>query len=327
VQPDDEEAQLEEPLAAIRPPEPEAVLELDRKAFGLRLRRFGELRKLYSGALRTAMRRETEMSFEYVLRENRSLLELIDSDYTFVNEQLARHYDIPGVKGDEMRRVTLPKNSPRGGILTQGTMLLVTSNPTRTSPVKRGLYVLNNLLAMPAPPPPTSVPTLEESVEAILDHEPTVREALERHRSDPLCASCHARMDPIGLALENFDALGMWREAEQGQKIDASGQLLSGQEFQNLRDIKNILKNEYRLNFYRCVAEKMLTYALGRGLEYYDQYTVDRIVERLEAEQGQSSALVMAIIDSAPFQRQRRNSDVVDERQVKSEPDFQRSLE
>jgi hypothetical protein len=275
-------------------------------------RRFREIRDMFGGELRRAMRRETEMCFEHVVREDRSVLELVDSNYTFLNEQLARHYGIEGVNGREMRRVELPEGSPRGGVLTQGTLLVVTSNPTRTSPVKRGLYILNNILGTPAPPPPANVPPLEAAGAAISGHEPTVRELQEQHRRDPLCSSCHARMDPLGLALENFNAMGMWRDSEHERPIDASGTLLTGEEFQDIRDVKRIILNERRADFYRCVTEKLLTYALGRGLEYYDEHTVDQIVERLEREEGKFSALLLGVIESAPFQHRRRAEDLAD---------------
>ncbi len=257
--------------------------------------------------LAEAMRQETESCFDYVVREDRSLLELIDSDYTFLNERLAKHYGVDGVSGGEMRRVELAEDSPRGGVLTQGTLLVVTSNPTRTSPVKRGLFILDNILGTPPPPPPEDVPALEEAAAAIGDHAPTIRELQEQHRRDPLCHSCHARMDPLGLALENFNVLGVWRETDQEQPIDASGTLLTGEEFAGIRELKGILKDRRRLDFYRCLTEKLLTYALGRGLEYYDEHTVDEIVERLEREEGKFSVLVNGIVHSAPFQRQRRS--------------------
>lgn len=256
--------------------------------------------------LAESMRLETEMYFEHIMREDRSVLELIDSDYTFVDERLARHYGIEGVQGDKLRLVKLSPDSPRGGVLTQGTLLVVTSNPLRTSPVKRGLFILDNILGTPAPPPPENVPPLEASAAAITEHEPTVRELQEQHRRDPLCHSCHARMDPLGLALENFDQLGSWRELERGRPIDASGTLLTGEKFDDIRQLKKVLKNERRLDFYRCLTEKMLTYALGRGLDYYDEHTVDQIVERLDQEQGRFSVLLTEIIQSAAFQRQRR---------------------
>jgi hypothetical protein len=256
--------------------------------------------------LAVAMRRETEACFEYVLREDRSALELIDSNYTFLNERLARHYGFDEVRGDQIRRVELPEGSPRGGLLTQGTLLVVTSNPTRTSPVKRGLFILENILGTPPPPPPESVPPLEAAAAAITDHLPTVREMQEQHRRDPLCHSCHARMDPLGLALEHFDKLGAWRDAEHDQPIDASGTLLTGEQFGGIQDLKIILKQRRRLDFYRCLTEKLLTYALGRGLEYYDEHTLDQIVEQADREGGKFSALLRGIVDSAAFQKRRR---------------------
>jgi mono/diheme cytochrome c family protein len=258
--------------------------------------------------MRQAMKRETEMFFAAIVHEDKSVLDLLDSDYTFVNEPLAKLYGIPDVKGNEMRRVTLPKDSPRGGLLTQGTVLVVTSNPTRTSPVKRGLFILDNILGTPAPPPPPAIAPLEDSEKAFTDREPTLREVLEIHRSKPLCNSCHSRMDPLGLALENFNAMGMWREKERNQPLDTAGKLITGEPFTGVRDLKRVLKNERRSDFYRCLTEKMLTYALGRGLESSDVESVDRIVERLEADQGKFSALLTGVIESAPFQKRRNVS-------------------
>jgi hypothetical protein len=282
-----------------------------QQQFG-QLRRSGRFRRLFTpprveldAPLREAMRRETEMFFGAVVREDRSVLDLLDCDFTFVNEKLAKFYGIPGVKGEEMRRVSLPKDSPRGGLLTQGTVLVVTSNPTRTSPVKRGLFVLDNILGTPAPPAPPDVPQLEDSEKGFKDREPTLREVLEIHRSKPLCNACHARMDPLGLALENFNALGLFREKERGQPIDAAGQLITGEKFQGIRELKVVLKDGHRADFYRCLTEKLLTYALGRGLEPSDVEAVDRIVGRLDAEQGRFSALLMGVIESVPFQKRR----------------------
>lgn len=277
---------------------------------GGRRRRFGRPRIELDRFLRRAMRQETEMYFSYILHENRSVLELIDSNYTFLNEPLAKYYGVPGVEGEEMRRVELPEDSHRGGILTQGTVLAVTSNPTRTSPVKRGLFILDNILGTPPPPPPPDIPPLEESEKEFGDREPTLREVLEVHRGKPLCASCHSRMDPLGLALENFNAMGMWRDKERGQAIDSAGQLISGETFHNVDELKKILVNDRREDFYRCLTEKLLTYALGRGLEYYDTQTVDLIVERLEKEDGRFSALLTGIIESAPFQKRRNFSEM-----------------
>ena len=255
--------------------------------------------------LRDAMQRETELFFTHIFREDRSVTELIDSDYTFLNEKLASLYGIPGVNGPEMRRVSLPPESPRGGVLTHGSVLVVTSNPDRTSPVKRGLFVLDNILGTPAPPPPANVPALEAAEKDFGDRQPTLREALELHREKPLCAGCHARMDPIGLAFENFNAMGMFRETERKQPIDTAGQLITGETFHGVRELKQILVKNHRLDFYRCLTEKFLTFAIGRGLEYYDVETVDRIVRRLETENGRFSALLNGIIESAPFQKHR----------------------
>lgn len=270
-----------------------------------RPRLFSKPRAELDGPLRAAMKHETEMFFGYVAREDRSVLDLIDSDYTFVNAPLAKHYGIPDVKGDEMRRVTLPEGSPRGGLLTMGTVLVVTSNPTRTSPVKRGLFLLDNIMGTPPPPPPADVPQLEDAEKTFSDKEPTLREILQVHRSKPLCNSCHSRMDPLGLALENFNAMGMWRDQERNQELDTAGTLITGEPFKSVRDLKRILRNERRADFYRCLTEKLFTYALGRGLEDTDVDAVDRVVERLEREEGRFSALLMGIIESAPFQKRR----------------------
>ena len=271
--------------------------------------KFEAIREKFGDDVRHAMRRETEMTFDYVMRNDRSLLELIDADYTFANQKLAEYYGLPGVAGDEMRRIDLPKDSPRGGVLTQGTMLVVTSNPTRTSPVKRGLFVLDNILGTPAPPPPKAVPPLEASAESVTDHPPSLREALDIHRKDPICAGCHARMDPLGLALENFNAIGIWRDTEHDRPIDTAGKLLTGEQFQNIRDLKKVLQDEHKLDFYRCLTEKLLTYSTGRGLEYYDEPTVDAIVRRLDAEDGRFSVLLRGVVLSAPFQQQRSTTD------------------
>jgi hypothetical protein len=292
-------------------PEQRAELQQMREQFR---RRFGNRPNVeLDRDLRRALREETEMAFACVLREDRSVLELIDSDYTFLNERLAKHYGLTNVVGtnfvgSEMRRVQLPKDNPRGGVLTHGSVLIVTSNPTRTSPVKRGLFVLDNILGMPPPPPPPDVPQLEDAEKEFKDRQPTLRETLELHRSKPLCNACHNRMDPLGLALENFNALGMWRDKERGHPIDAAGKLITGETVHDVRDVKRALTTSHRLDFYRCLTEKMLTYALGRGLEYYDVHTVDQIVERLDQENGRISVLMMGIVESAPFQKRRMPS-------------------
>ena len=258
-----------------------------------------------SDALREASKQEAEKYFEYVLRENRSVDEFLASDYTFLNETLAGNYKISDVKGPEMRKVVLPPGDPHGGILTMGGVLMVTSNPTRTSPVKRGKWMLENILAAPTPPPPPNVPALEDSKPKDDSHVPTLRETLAVHREDAKCATCHNRMDPPGLALENFNALGQWRDEEYKQKIDPSGQLATGETFSNITELKLILVASHKIEFYRCLSEKLLTYALGRGMEYYDVPTVDKIVESLDRNHGAFSALLNGVIESAPFQQVR----------------------
>jgi hypothetical protein len=286
-----------------RTPAEREEIELLRSSFRRSFRQ--PLRAELTGELRLAMRLETERSFDYVLREDRSLLELLDSDYTFLNERLATHYGIENVTGKEMRLVKLPANSPRGGILTQGTVLGVTSNPTRTSPVKRGVFILDNILGTPPPPPPPDIPPLEDATKNVTNRAPTLRETLAAHREQPLCSSCHNRMDPLGLAFENFNAMGMWRDAEFNEPIDATGSLITGETFNDVRDLKRALvKNHYK-DFYHTVTEKLLTYALGRGLEYYDVETCDQIVARIEAAQGRPSALIAGVVESAPFQKTR----------------------
>lgn len=292
--------------------EREELIEKGRRRFEKR-----EIVEL-DGELRRALRQETEMAFDHVVRDDRSVLELIESDYTFLNERLAKHYglkddaSIEKITGNQMRRVDLPRGHVRGGVLTHGSVLIVTSNPTRTSPVKRGLFVLDNFLGMPPPPPPPDIPNLEEAEGEFQGKDPTLRESLEVHRSQPLCNSCHNRMDPLGLALENFNALGMWRDKERGQPIDATGKLITGETFNDIRDVKRVLATNHRQDFYHCLTEKLLTYALGRGLAYYDAHTVDEITARLDKESGRFSALLMGVIESAPFQK-RRGADTMAE--------------
>jgi hypothetical protein len=281
-----------------------------REVLGLGPRKPGppkkdEPRPDFDSDTRRAMRSETEMVFDYIMRGDRSVLELVDSNYTFLNEALAKVYGIPGVTGKSMRLVTLGDGSVRGGVLTEGTMLTVTSNPTRTSPVKRGQFVLENILGTPVPPPPPNVPALEAAKGAFKDHEPTLKEMLAVHRASKLCSSCHARMDGVGLAFENFNALGNYRTLDAGQPIEASGRLISGEGFADVRELKRVIINARRADFYRCLTEKLMTYALGRGLEYYDTESVDRVVADLDRDGGRFSTLLMGVIDSAPFQRQR----------------------
>jgi hypothetical protein len=258
---------------------------------------------------RLALQREVREYFNYVLSHDRDVIEFVNSDYAMLNERLATYYDVPDVKGDEFRKVQLPGDSPRGGILTMGATLMVTSNPTRTSPVKRGQFILDNILGMPSPPPPPNIPALEDARSRFKDHVPTFREELAVHRASPMCASCHNRMDPLGLSMENFDALGIWRDKERGQEIDGSGVLISGEKFKSVQELKKILASKDRKeDFYRCLTEKLLTYALGRGMDYQDIGTIDQIVARLDKQQGRFSALLAGVIDSPAFQRTRADS-------------------
>jgi len=259
----------------------------------------------FDGAFRRLMRSETEAYFTHLLREDRDLVELVDSDYAFLNEKLATHYGVPGVTGDELRLVALPAGSPRGGVLTQGTVLSVTSNPTRTSPVKRGLFVLENILGTPPPPAPPDVPELEEARKQFAGRDPKLSEMLAAHRGNPLCHSCHSRMDPLGLAFENFNALGGWRDTEARQPIDSAGQLATGERFTDLADLKRVLARDRRADVYRCLAEKVFTYALGRAAVPGDAHTLDAITERLLARGGRATELLLGVVESPAFQRRR----------------------
>ena len=249
--------------------------------------------------LRAAMQRESELLFESVLREDRSVLDLITANYTFLNERLARHYGIRRVEGEEFRRVELAGTN-RQGVLTHASILTLTSNPTRTSPVKRGKWVLENILGAPPPPPPPNVPQLDDRQH--VDQSLPLRARMEQHRRDPNCASCHRRMDDIGFAFENFDAIGALREHDQGQEIDASGELFPGEQFRGATSLIELIAVNHRDQFARCMAEKMLTYALGRGLEIADECAVDKLVDRMRASDYRFSSLVLGIVESVPFQ-------------------------
>jgi hypothetical protein len=252
--------------------------------------------------LRRAMRTEAEMVFEAVMREDRSVLELLDADYTFVNARLARHYGLQGVAGDEFRRVSLrgPQASARGGVLTQAAMLTVTSNPGRTSPVKRGKWILQNILGTPPPNPPANVPMLDDGSQAVAAG--TLRQRMEQHRKDVNCAVCHKEMDALGFALENFDAVGAWRTKDGKFPIDAAAQLPDGRSFNGPRELKAVLRGNSE-QFARCLAEKLLTYALGRGIESYDRRTVDAIVGAAKASDYKFSTFIQGIVHSDPFQK------------------------
>jgi mono/diheme cytochrome c family protein len=258
----------------------------------------------FNEKLRQDMQRETELYFEAIVREDRNILELIDSDYTFVNERLAAHYGIPGVKGEEFRKVLLrgPLAEQRGGVLTHASVLLITSNPNRTSPVKRGVWILDNILGSPPPPPPPDVPELDNQPKAALTG--SLRQRMEQHRKNPACASCHQRMDPIGFGFENYDAIGRWRTRDGNFPVDAGGELPSGQKFNGPRELRGILKSR-SAEFTRCFTEKLMTYGLGRGLEHYDRCTVDSILKALEKDNYRFSRLVLEIVKSEAFQQRR----------------------
>jgi hypothetical protein len=268
--------------------------------------------------LSQAMRQETQSFLQHMLRENRSLLELIDADYTFLNSRLASHYRIADTLGnpsganvekngdpiptDRFVRVQL-QGSERGGILTQASLLTMTSPPTRTSPVKRGAWVLENILGTPPPPPPPDVPELDQKeIKAT-----TLRERLEQHRANAACAGCHAKIDPLGFAFENYDAVGVFRKKEGNNDIDASGTLPDGRKINGMGDLKKALLAD-KEKFARHVTEKMLTYALGRGVEYYDRPAIDRIVSEVAKDDFKLSRMVIAIVQSDPF-RLRRGKD------------------
>ena len=268
------------------------------------------------GYLLASLLKETELFFDAIVREDRSILDLIDADFTFLNERLSWHYGIldthgstwskkakvPGqpIKGKEFVRVQLQPGEVRGGLLTQGSVLTVTSNPTRTSPVKRGRWVLEQILGTPPPPAPPDVPELDEK--KVLTG--SLRQQMEQHRQNPACASCHAKMDPLGFAFENFDAVGAYRWKEAGQPIDASGELPDGRKFNGPNELKKILKENKDL-ITRNLAEKMLTYALGRGLEYYDKRPIDQIVAATAKNDYRMSVLITEIVKSFPFRYQR----------------------
>lgn len=263
--------------------------------------------KIFPHRVREAMRQETEALFRHVLREKLPAEELLSANYTFANQTLAAFYGLPAIKGSEMRKVPLPPEANRQGLLGHGSFLLVTSNPTRTSPVKRGLFVLENLLGAPTPPPPPDIPPLESGKHKA---KMSMRELMVAHRADPLCASCHKRMDPIGLALENFNALGLYRDQENGAPIDSAGQLVTGETFSSTRELIQILITTRKNDFYRSLSEKLLTYALGRGMEASDIPHINQVMDAMKSQEGRLSALVFAVTESIPFQKTRGQSAV-----------------
>jgi mono/diheme cytochrome c family protein len=260
-----------------------AVLKPDAKLF-----------PAFTGELAAAMRTETELFFAEILRENRSILDLLDAPFTYLNEPLAKHYGIEGVRGEAFRRVALD-GVRRGGVLTHASVLTVSSYPTRTSPVIRGKWILDNLLNQPPPPPPPNVPALEEKAAASGG---SMRQQLAQHRSNPSCAACHTRMDPLGFGLENYDAIGRWRDE------DASGELPGGVRFTTPAEMKQILKADPDV-FARALTEKMLTYALGRGVELSDRPAVRLIVDRLRTNGYRMHEVILGIVESEPFRKRR----------------------
>ena len=262
--------------------------------------------KLFPGfdaELRSALRAETEALFEHILRKDRPVTEFLTADYTFVNERLARHYGLKDVAGREFVRVSL-QGSGRRGVLTHGSVLTLTSNPNRTSPVKRGKWILENILASPPPPPPPGVPALESK-----ETHGTLRQRMDAHRDNPMCASCHAKMDPLGFAFEHFDAVGRFRDKDGDAPVETRGELVSGERFADHEELSRVLSDARQAEFLRCLSEKVLTYALGRGLEYYDRPAVAAIETRLRQRGLRFSALIQAVVESVPFQYRRGDGD------------------
>jgi hypothetical protein len=247
--------------------------------------------------LRNALEQETRLFVASQIREDRSVMDLVSANYTFVNERLAKHYRIPNIYGSHFRRVTFD-DGIRGGLLGQGSVMTVTSYPNRTSPVVRGKWILENMLGAPPPPPPPDVPALKEGGGG--DQLRSVRERMEAHRQNPGCAVCHVRMDPLGFSLENFDALGKWRTVSDGAPIDASASLPDGTAFQGVAGLRALLV-AHREDFVRTFTEKLLSYALGRGTEYYDLPAVRTIVRNAEAEDHRWSSLILGVVKSQPF--------------------------
>jgi hypothetical protein len=251
--------------------------------------------------LRQAFRRETELLFESVLREDRGVLELLESDHTYLNERLAKHYGIPNVYGSHFRRVVLDKNTMRGVLLRQGSVLMVTSYANRTSPTIRGKWILENILGTPPPPPPANVPALKDNT---VSSSLSVRERLAEHRSNLACAGCHKLMDPTGFSLENFDAVGRWRSFEEGKPIDSTGGLPDGSRFEGVMGLESALRKRPEI-FVGTLTEKLLTFALGRGVEWFDAPAVRKIVRDARTQDDRFSSLIVGIATSTPFQMRR----------------------
>ncbi|MEM0896327.1 MAG: DUF1592 domain-containing protein [Verrucomicrobiota bacterium] len=256
----------------------------------------------FSIGIAHAMQMESEALIRHMMTNDLPVTELLTADYTFLNERLAKFYDIGGVEGEKFQRVAL-NGQRRGGILAHGSILTLTSNPTRTSPVKRGKWILENILGTPPPEAPPDVPNLDESREKAGGG--GLRQQLEIHRDNPNCSSCHALMDPIGFAFENYSAVGQWRTKDGDQPIDASGQLVTGEKFEDSVDLSRILIEHRRDQFLRCMSERILTYALGRGVEFYDKCALDEIVKKINAKEARFTAMIHAVVASVPFQYRR----------------------
>jgi len=260
---------------------------------------------LFDENLRDAFKRETELFLQSQFREDRSVLDLLTADYTFVNERLARHYGIPGVYGSHFRRVALT-DGVRAGLLGQGSILTVTSYADRTSPVVRGKWLLENILGTPPPPPPANVPPFPENKGG--EAPKSVRARMEQHRRNPVCASCHSRIDPLGFALENFDGVGRYRTVDDGSAVDASGALPDGRKFNGPREFRSALIDSQKEMLVESAVEKLMTYALGRGVQATDMPAIRRIVRESESGNYRWSSLIVNLVKSTPFQMRRRES-------------------
>jgi hypothetical protein len=261
------------------------------------------------------MRRETELLFNSIVSEDRNVVDLLTADYTFLNERLARHYDIPGIYGSHFRRVTLSPDSPRRGLLGQGSILTVTSLATRTSPVLRGKWILENIFGTPPPEPPPNVPALQENPKPPSDKSVetvavlSVRQRMEQHRVNAACVSCHKVMDPIGFALENFDAVGRWRTKDGPIPVDAAGELVDGMKVDGPSSLRQAILRDSD-QFVRTVTEKLMTYGLGRGLEYYDMPMTRSIVRDAAKNNYRFSSLIIGIVKSPQFQMKVKQQDL-----------------
>jgi len=252
--------------------------------------------------LRQAMRRETELFFESIVREDRNVLDLLRANYTYLNERLAKHYGVPNVYGSRFRRVTFDNDGVRGGLLRQGSVLTVTSYATRTSPVIRGKWILSNILGVPPPPPPPNVPVLKEKTG--VGQPSSMRERMAEHRANPACAGCHKLMDPVGFAMESYDAVGRYRTSDEGKPLDVAGELPDGTKFNGVDGLQRALLARPEL-FVSTLGEKLLTYAIGRGVEDYDAPSIRKVVRDSAAKDYKFSSLVLGIVSSTPFQMRR----------------------